>query len=108
MIWVNDAMGWMPWLRSGDGPRPFQNAQSMTLGITKKLPSGGFKAWGFKGVLGPTPGGVSLYDDASECVFDLFSRIFLPAWLHYNNNHYHPKWAFWYGAYYISADLLPP
>lgn len=23
---------------SGDGPRPFQNAQSMTLGITKKLP----------------------------------------------------------------------
>lgn len=69
----------MPWLRSGDGSRPFQNAQSMTLGITKKLPSGGFKTWGFKGVLG-CAGGVSLYDDdASECVFDLFSRMILPA-----------------------------
>lgn len=51
----------------------------MTLGITKKLPSGGFKTWGFKGVLG-CAGGVSLYDDdASECVFDLFSRMILPA-----------------------------
>ena len=95
-------------LRCGDGPRPFQNAQPMTLGISKKLPSGGF-TWGLK--------------ECQVAQVVLACMICLDLMLRTVSLTYYP--VFFYQLYYIitiviipnrhfgivhyiSADLLPP